>query len=143
MEKKLSKKMEKYAHYHDLPLRIALGIIFLFAGFGKLFGAMGIEGFTGMLAGLGVPLAGVVAWIVALVEFFGAICLCLGWKTRSAAGLLAAVMVVALILVKIPGGDPSAMFTDIAILGAALSLFFTGSNKFAMEGKNSHEHFHE
>jgi len=143
MEKKLSKKMERYAHYHDLPLRVALGVIFLFAGFNKLFGAMGVEGFGGMLAGLGVPLAGLVAWLVAIAEFFGAICLFIGWKTRTAAGILAVIMVFALILVKIPGGDASAMFYDISLLAAAISLFFTGANRFAMEKGRTFEHFHE
>jgi putative oxidoreductase len=127
-------KFEKYAHCHDLPLRIALGIVFLFAGFGKLFGEPGLAGFQGMLSGLGFPVAGLFALLVAVIEFAGAIALFAGWYTRYVAALLTFILLVAIVLVKIPGnGGISSMFADIALLGASISLLFTGSKSYCMD----------
>ena len=39
-----------------LALRVALGVIFVFHGYGKLWGAPGIEAFTGMIDKIGFQL---------------------------------------------------------------------------------------
>ena len=57
--------------YHDLALlllRIGVGVVFIVAGWGKLTGIEGVQGFFG---DLGIPLAGMMAWVVAIVEFVG------------------------------------------------------------------------
>ena len=48
-------KLDKAAHIGDFLIRIVAGLIFIFAGYGKLFATPGIEGFSGMLSGLGFP----------------------------------------------------------------------------------------
>ena len=126
-------KFERYAHCHDLPLRIALGVIFITTGFGKLFGEPGLSGFQGMLEGLGFPLAGFFALLVAVIEFAGAIALFAGLWTRYVAALLAIVLLVAIVMVKIPQGDFSALFVDIGLLGAAVSLLFSGSKVMCLD----------
>jgi len=144
-------KFEKYAHCHDLPLRVALGVIFITAGFGKLFGEPGLAGFKGMLEGIGLPLAGIFAILVAVTEFGGAIALFLGWYTRYVAGLLAVILVVAILTVKVPQGNFSGMFVDIGMLGAAVSLLFSGSKTFCVdkatkkvtEAQPEVQHFHD
>lgn len=119
-----------------LVLRIVAAIIFVYHGYGKLFGAMpGMEGFTGFLGSLGVPAAGVFAWVVALLEFFGGIALLLGVLVPYVAGLLAVEMLVAFLLASkgaLPKGD-----LELALFGITLALALGGSGVYAlMKGKS-------
>ena len=115
-----------------LILRVVVGAIFISHGYAKLFTDMpGIENFTGMLAGMGVPAAGFFAWVVGLTEFLGGIALVLGIFVKPASYLLAFVMLVALSQVK-----GFAIFgkgeLDFALLGATLALAMTGPGKFSL-----------
>ena len=56
----------------DVALRVVIGVLFAIAGFGKLFG--GVLGFGNALEAMGFPIAGVLAIIVAVIEFAGGIC---------------------------------------------------------------------
>lgn len=114
-----------------LVLRIVAGIIFIVHGWGKLFGGMpGIPGFTGYLTTLGVPMAGLFAWIIGILEFFGGIALVLGIATRFVAGLLAIQMAVAFLLVskaQLPKGD-----LELALFGIAFALAMGGGGAYAL-----------
>ena len=64
-----------------LLLRSILGVVFVYHGAQKLFGiwgGMGLEGFEGFLASIGVPFAGASAVLVAAIEFFGGLALIAG-----------------------------------------------------------------
>lgn len=81
-----------------LILRIGLGAIFIAHGLQKAFGMFdgsGIDGFAGMLSGMGITPATTWAYIVAYVELIGGICVILGLFTRVASFLLLIVMVMA------------------------------------------------
>lgn len=108
-----------------LVLRLALGIIFVIHGYGKLFGnAPGMEAFTGMVAGLGFPAPALFAYIAALTEFLGGIAMILGIFTKPASVLLAIVMLVAWGGVKkfnLPKGD-----ADFALLAMAVAIYLAG-----------------
>ena len=82
-----------------LPLRLGLGAGMLYHGAPKVFSPEAHATFVTMLEGIGVPLAGVMAWVVALVETVGGISLLLGSLTRIFASLLVADMLVALFTV--------------------------------------------
>lgn len=112
-----------------LLLRIGVGVIFLFAGWGKL---TGIEGTQAFFATLGIPLAGPMAWIVALVEFFGGAMLLLGVFIRIPALLLAIIMVVAILTTKL-GESFNEWYLDIILLFASLALALTSSGKYALD----------
>lgn len=119
-----------------LVLRIVAAVIFVYHGYGKLFGGTpGIEGFTGFLGSLGVPAAGMFAWIIALLEFFGGIALLLGVLVPYVAGLLAVEMLVAFFLAggaSLPKGD-----LELALFGIALALALGGGGAYAlMKGKS-------
>ena len=75
-------------------LRVILGVIFAYHGFGKLFG--GIEGTAGMFGSLGIPMPLASAWLVGLVEFVGGLALIAGVGARFAAALLIPTMLVAI-----------------------------------------------
>ncbi|MBI2482975.1 DoxX family protein [Candidatus Uhrbacteria bacterium] len=114
-----------------LILRLALGIIFIYHGYGKLFGgAPGIPAFTGMLAKFGFPMPAFFAWLVSITEFFGGIAMILGVLVPQVALLLAIIMAVAFLVVKkaaLPAGD-----ADLALLGMALALALMGGGAYAV-----------
>jgi uncharacterized membrane protein YphA (DoxX/SURF4 family) len=87
------------AKWNLLPLRFALGLMFLAAGLPKLFSLMGGNSqIPGFFAGLGIPLAGFSAWLVAIVEVVGGIFLLIGFMTWWTGLLLGIVLVVATLL---------------------------------------------
>lgn len=114
-----------------LLLRIGVGIIFIVAGWGKLTGIEGVQGFFG---DLGIPLAGLMAWVVGIVEFVGGIMVLLGAYARIPYLLLATIMAVALFTTKL-GGEFSAARLDMMLLLTNLALFFAGSGKYSVDGK--------
>lgn len=115
-----------------LIMRIAVGVIFIIHGYGKLFGdAPGIEGFTGMLQGLQVPAPLFFAWIVALVEFVGGILVLAGAFVRPFGLALAIIMLVAFLLTKngqLPAGD-----ADVALLALSLALAKVGAGRYTLK----------
>lgn len=111
--------------------RLVVGLVFLLAGWGKLNGIEAVQGFFG---DVGVPLAGVTAWIVALIEFVGGIMVLVGYKTRIAAALLALVMVGAIVFVKLSQGW-DAMRLDLALFALATTLYLAGAGSMSIEGK--------
>lgn len=70
--------MDNRWDFASLPLRLMLGFGFAYHGFPKLFSAAGHDQFVGMLQGIGIPLPGVMAWVVGFVEFFGGLALIAG-----------------------------------------------------------------
>ncbi len=116
-----------------LALRIAVGIIFINAGWMKLHM---IDQVAAMFGGMGIPLAGVMAWVVALVEFVGGIAVLLGVYTKEVAKLLAIIMVVALLTAH-RAGPLSAATPAIAMLGATLALAGVGAGPWRLVKKES------
>lgn len=121
--------LEQYYDLAILFLRIGVGVIFVVAGWGKLTGIEGTQEFFG---GLGIPAAGLMAWVVALVEFVGGLMVLLGLYLRVPAILLAIVMVVAIFTVKLDQGF-SAMRIDLTLMLMSLSLAILGSGKLSFE----------
>ena len=78
-----------------LILRVFIGAALLTHGWGKMFG--GLEGFTQAVAGMGIPVPQVSAFLAAFAESFGAILLAIGLLTRPAAFLIVATMAVAIL----------------------------------------------
>ena len=126
------------AEYATLPLRLALGIVFLMHGSQKLlglFGGPGISGTQGFMDSLGVPLAGLFGIIVASVEFFGGLLVLLGLFTRYASLLIAIDMFFAFFLVHAKNGFflPMGYEFVFVLCLIAISLASTGAGKFSLE----------
>ncbi len=111
-----------------LLLRIGVGVIFIVAGWGKLTGIEGVQGFFG---NLGIPLPALMAWVVALVEFVGGIMVLAGAYIRIPAILLAIVMVVAIITTKI-GQEFTAYRLDMMLLLVNAALALMGAGKYSV-----------
>ena len=133
--------LDKYKGTSLFLVRLAVGIVFLVHGVGKLFNigptAMGLSGFSGFLTSLGVPAASFAALVVALVETLGGLLVLLGLWTRVAALLLAINMFVAIILVHISNGFSVASggyeFALVLFLSALALLCGGAGEKWAMD----------
>ncbi len=125
-----------------LILRVALGATFLPHGRMKLNPqgpTKGPGGFAAWLKSMGVPMSGLLGWVVVLLETVGAGLLILGLGTRLVALGLAIDMLVAIVLVK--RGMQKVGFMDakggwefeFVLLAQALALVFTGAGSIALD----------
>jgi putative oxidoreductase len=81
-------------------LRLDMGLVFAFSGWGKLHSLDKVAKF---FADLGIPAPAAQAMFIACLELVGGVCLILGIGTRAFAGLLACTMVVAMKTAILPG----------------------------------------
>lgn len=129
----LTYNTDKYADLAPLLLRIGVGLIFIYAGWGKITGIEGTQEFFG---NIGIPLAGVMAWVVAIVEFVGGILILVGFRIQLPALLMAIIMIVAIVTTKFGQDDVfRAMRLDFLLLLASLALFTIGSGKYSVDDK--------
>lgn len=112
-----------------LFIRIGIGIVFIVAGWGKLTGIEGVQGFFG---DIGIPMAGLMAWVVAIIEFFGGIMVLTGFYPRIPALLLGIIMIVAIFTVKMEQGFGS-MRVDLLLLLMSIAIFLTGSGNYSID----------
>lgn len=121
-----------------LIARILLALVFLVSGVRSL-GA--VAGTAGYLARLGVPMPDIMAWVVIIVEILGAIMLIVGWKTRLAAWVLVAFVVVATLLAhRFWAGDPAQyvnqlnhFLKNLAMIGGLLLVAVHGPGRLALD----------
>lgn len=116
----------KYSDLALLLLRIGIGYIFIVHGWGKL---TGIEGTAGFFDGLGIPIPVAMAWVVAIVEFFGGILVLLGAYAKIPNMLLAIIMLVAIL------AQEGNFELEFILLLTTLSLFIIGSGQYSVDHK--------
>lgn len=85
-------------------MRVAVGVLLAWHGYRKF--ANGLEGFEGFLASLELPVPGLLAVAVALLELLGGIALVLGLLTRPVAALLVIQFALIIVWVKLVKLDP-------------------------------------
>ncbi len=129
----LGKLLKGWDGYATVPLRFAVGLGFIAHGLGKFGSSPGLDGFTGMLTGLGVPAPSFFAFLVALIELVGGAFVLLGLFTRYSSASLAVVIVFAIVLVKISKGFMAVWEPDLLYLAGALSLVFTGAGNWSID----------
>lgn len=116
-------------------LRVIVGVVFVAHGVDKF--ADGPPEFAEMLAGLGVPVSLVVAWLVAIAELVGGILLIVGLLTRLATMPLMAIMVGAIALVKVEMGliaeEGAGAELDLALLAGLLAVLLLGPGKPSLD----------
>lgn len=122
---------EKMKDIGLLALRIAVGIIFIKHGWDKWQDMAGTMRF---FDNLGIPLAGIAAYVVGTVELIGGLMVLLGIYVKEAAKFLATVMIVALLTahVKMPWASTE---LPIALLGGTLALVGLGAGSWRLAKK--------
>lgn len=126
-------------------LRVGIGFAMMVNGAGKLFNwgprAVGIDVFAGYLASLSVPFPVMFAWLAALAEFGGGLLIFLGLFTRIAAVFTGITMLVAMLLVNLPGGFPTqsvgTAYTigeyNFVLIAASVALILLGDGRLSLE----------
>ncbi len=114
-----------------LLLRLLIGISFIVHGYPKLF-ERGPEGVAGFFGSLNIPMPLIWAWIVSILEFFGGIALLVGVFTRIIAGLLAIIMVVAIVTAK-QGDGFLGWELEYLLAGVAVSLAIAGAGALSID----------
>ena len=121
-----------------IPLRIALGVIFLSHGGQKLFGWLGDKGLTAtgvFFAGkLGMTPGMLWAALAGIGEFGGGLLLLFGLFTRLGALMIAIVMLVAIF--KVHWGTffmPTGVEFAFSLFSSAVALLIAGGGKFSLD----------
>ena len=120
--------------------RVLLAAIYLYGGYQKL---MGLDGFAGYLASEGLAVGAYpIALLAACTEFFGSLCVLVGFGTRYVALLMALFTVVAALIGHRfwEVSDP-AMYVDqmnhfmknVAIAGGFLILYAAGPGRWSID----------
>lgn len=122
-----------------LPLRLALGAVFIAHGAQKVFGMWGGPGLTAFSGGQ-APMGLRPAWLwlgaAAIFEFVGGVLLLLGLLTRLGALMVAPVMLVAIFGVHWGGGffaQNKGYEYALALLAMALALLISGGGRLSID----------
>jgi putative oxidoreductase len=129
---------EHIADWTALLGRIALALLFLWSGYGKL---ADIPNTVGYMNAYHMPMANVLVWPAALLELVGAAMLLAGWKARWAALALAAYSIVsAAIFHNFWAAPPDQALNqtihfmkNVAIVGGFLQVFAFGAGRYAVD----------
>lgn len=130
-----------WSRYAALPLRLAIGVIFVVHGAQKLFGWFGgggLESTASFLASHGLAPGPVWAVIAGSAELLGGLALLLGVLTRWTAMALTIRTVVALVLVNAPAGfaaTQGGIEIPLALLGGLVALVCTGAQRYALDAQ--------
>lgn len=108
--------------YGTLVGRVLLGLLFLITGFGMLTGGAPV----GMIEGMGLPFAGLLAWVVVAMKLFGSLSLILGYRVGLGAAILFVFTLLTVVLVHINDANPTTLYKNLAIMGGLLYVMAYG-----------------
>ena len=117
-----------------LVLRLALATVFIAHGCSKLF-VMGHPAVTGFFTQLGIPMPGVAAWCVALLEFLGGLALGVGIFTRVLSLLFVADMLGAIGLAVFSKGFLGGYEFEFTLAAGALTLALVGGGRYSLDAR--------
>jgi len=119
--------------YGLLVLRVVVGVTFFAHGWLKFHG-MGMPGTTGFFTSLGIPIPGLIAWLVVLVEMVGGIAVILGIFTLPFGLLLAADMFGVLLTAKRGAAfiGPKSYELELNLLAASIAIALSGPGMFSL-----------
>ena len=112
-------------------VRVAMGIIFIVSGWGKMTSGFGTV--AASFARMGIPAPGVAGPFIAFLELFGGVALLVGLFGRWLGLVFAIEFVVATFYVKFPGLGWNAGRVDLMLLAGGILLFLAGPGKAAID----------
>jgi putative oxidoreductase len=123
--------MNALTPYAAFIMRLAVGGVFLRHGISKFQNGIGAT--AEFLGAHHIPFSTIFAVILITVETVGALCVLLGILTRAWAAAMCAVMVVAIIAVKLPGHQGFEL--ESLLLAGALTLVALGDGPLSIAVK--------
>jgi putative oxidoreductase len=112
-------------------VRVAMGLIFIIAGYGKVMGGLG--NVTAAFGRMGIPAPGIAGPFIAFLELFGGIALLVGLFGRWLGLVFALEFVVAAFYVKFAGQGWNAGRLDLMLLVGGILLFLAGPGRAAID----------
>ena len=106
--------------------RMLMGLLFFFGGIGMI--TQGVDGAAGMIASKGLPMAMLLAWVVAILKLVAGGALMLGYKTKEAALALLAFPALATLLFHLSLEDVG-LFKNLAIMGGLMYVLAYGPGR--------------
>ncbi len=107
--------------------RILLGLLFLVSGLQMLMGEYGVAGVAGMIGNIGLPAAGLLAWIVVLVKVLGGAGLILGYRIEQCAMALAIFTLLTVVFVHNSVEDMGQALKNLSIIGGLIYVIGYGA----------------
>lgn len=129
--------VQGYGDLAQLVLRVALGIVFTWHGYDKVFNT-GIPGVQGFLGSIGIPLPELMAYILSYGELVFGLMLIIGLFTYVAAKFAIIVSIVAFFTVHLPNGFSVAnggYEFIMLIFAAAIAVLVLGPGKHSADVK--------
>lgn len=109
-------------------IRIALALVFIYHGWSKFENMHGTIAFFTSL-----KLPSIMAFFIPLIELLSGLALLLGLLTRYAALLIVAVMIFAIVMVKMKKGFGGGYEFELTLFLVALSIVFTGAGSYTVK----------
>lgn len=125
--------MQQLQTYASPLARVLLSILFLVAGYGKI---AGFEGTQGYMESVGVP--GILLPLVILLEIGGSLAIIIGYQTRIIALIFAVFCVLSALIFHFDFGDrmQSIMFMkNFGLAGGFLLLVANGAGAFSLDNR--------
>ena len=113
--------------------RLLLALIFIIAGYGKIFAYAGTQGY---MDSMGVP--GVLLPLVIALELLGGLAIVLGWQTRIVAFLLAGFCVLSAVIFHGNVGDQGEhiqFLKNLGLTGGFLLLVAHGAGAWSLDNR--------
>lgn len=129
----------KCKDYGILPLRIALGVVFLMHGAQKvfgLFGGPGLDGTINFVSSLGFPAPALFGILLAFVELLGGLSILLGFFARYFSLLIMVDMFLAFLLVHANNGffvGNNGYELVFTLFLGALTVVLSGTKKLSLD----------
>lgn len=114
--------------------RVLLGLLFLVAGLGMFMADGGPAASAGFYTMVGLPMAGILVWLVATLKVVAGGMLIIGRNVGCAAGALAIFTLLATLLAHRDIADPDqlmAALKNLAIIGGMLYVVAFGAGKWS------------
>lgn len=105
--------------------RVLLGLLFLVSGWSMFRAGAPV----GMIEGMGIPAAALVAWLVVIVKVVGGAALILGYRAGLAAASLFVFTFFTIVLVHINDEQPTQLLKNLSIMGGLLYVMAYGPGK--------------
>ncbi len=126
---------EQWADIAPLVLRVALGVVFAWHGYDKVF-VKGIPAITGFMGSLGLPMPELMAYILSYGELIGGLLLIVGAFTYWVTLFDIVVAAVAWVTVHAANGfavSGGGYEFIMLILAASISLMISGAGKYSVD----------
>ncbi|MGF1588161.1 MAG: DoxX family protein [Pleurocapsa sp.] len=119
--------------YLPLAARICLCLIFFKAGISHI---LGYSGTVEMMAGMGLPIPGILMIFTIAFQLLGALSLLLGYKVKIGSILLILFLIPATLVFHNPLSDPSEIndfLKNIGLIGGLLMLMYAGAGALSID----------